>query len=199
MNYSKKNLNNVNNDKVLVKARSVLQVSVTEMNPNTGEVISDHSYSGTKKQSKKGWLKMYAKTTQEIMLNLTSFPVANKIWILLMTEFKQDGTIKPFKKKDLAAMVKTDPSTVSRAFKKLEELEAIVLIGLEYRYNPFAITVSGQSDEQLHEAQQLWEEEVGHYGQELDTVAGRAEAAKIAKRLRAKEAKRAIARNNKEK
>ena len=178
--YSKKNLKNTNafdgtNEGVeagkrLYSKPEIIVTTQDRISTETGEVIETYKYKGNEKKAKRGWTKMYRENAREIMMKLADFPVALKVWIMLMGEFKKDGTIKPFKMKDLADKLGSNPATISRAFKKLDELEAVCKIDGEWRYNPFVIGVSGQSDIDLYDAQQIWQYHIGHYGKKVESM-----------------------------
>lgn len=117
------------------------------------------------KNSKKGWCRMYPKDYAEAMTALIGKNNAQKIWWFFIKNgfFKKDGTIKSFTQKQLAEKLGIKRPNVSRALKQLKDLELIAEIDGELRYNPFIQTVAGQSDQEISEAQNIWEKEVGFF------------------------------------
>ena len=115
--------------------------------------------------AKNGWCRMYPKDYAEAMTALIGKNNAQKIWWFFIKNgfFKKDGTIKNFTQKQLAEKLGIKRPNVSRALKQLKDLELIAEIDGELRYNPFIQTVAGQSDQEISEAQNIWEKEVGFY------------------------------------
>ena len=129
----------------------------------TGEIEYEIEKDVRIKSPKKGYCRMYRNDMQEVIMELSNHPTALKVWAILWDYMKKDGSIKMPLQKDLADMLNVNKSVISRAIKKLRELEIIEKIDNEWRYNPFIFSVVGMSNEELYEAQQIWEKHIGHY------------------------------------
>ena len=99
------------------------------------------------------------------MIALTGKKNAMYLWWFLIRDgrFKKDGTIKMPKQKELAKMTGIKQPHISKAIKELKEEKLIEYHDGEWFYNPFIQGVSGQSDKDIREAQERWEELFGHY------------------------------------
>jgi len=139
------------------------EVNIKKINSKTGEILEEYSKGYRKKQAKKGWCMMYKKDMRQVLKELATYPTAMLVWLELWDNMKKDGTIAMPKQIDLAKKLGKQRQVIGRAIKKLKEEELIEKIGNEWRYNPFIFTISGMSDIERFEAQQIWEKEVGHY------------------------------------
>ena len=125
-------------------------------------------WQGKEKSSKKGWCKMYKKDYNQLLKSISHSKSTILVWIYLTDLFKQDGSFV-FKQKNICKSTELTQGTVSQAIKMLKNEEAIYYnepTG-EWFYNPFIMTVSGQSDNQLAELQNQWEKWIGHYKYEV--------------------------------
>ncbi len=160
MNYNKDEFK----ERLSEKERVFFSQTIQKIDSKTGEVLSTFENGYIKKQSKKGWCTMYKKDMKEVLMELANYPTANKVWLELWDYMKKDGTLKPFKQTELAKKLGTQRQVIGRAIKKLKYVEAIEKIDGEWRYNPFIFNVAGMSDLEKHEAQMIWEKEIGYYG-----------------------------------
>jgi hypothetical protein len=153
------------NERLKVKASSFAThiLHMAMINKETGEVEYEVNKDVRFKNPKKGYCKMYRKDMQEVIIELSNYPTALKLWAILWDFMKKDGSIKMPLQKDLAEMLNTSISRISSSLKRLRELEVIEKIDNEWRYNPFIFAVVGMSNEDLYEAQRIWEEYIGHY------------------------------------
>ena len=161
-NYNKK-YEKINNNSHNSKKYSTHKVCTNIVDNGTGEIIESYEIDVKQKQSKRGWCKMYKIDLQLAIQRLAKKQNALKVWTLLWDYNKKDGSIRMPKYDVICKKLNMDKTAVSKAIKILKDEELIMKIENEWRYNPFICGVSGQSDAELAEAQQLWEKEIGYY------------------------------------
>jgi len=164
-NYSKK-FKKVNFNKFGSSDKKVTHKLIASIvNNETGEIEEVYETSYKKKISKRGWCKMYPKDFANTISKIVHKPLALNIYLYFMQYgyFKKDGTIKNFKQVDLAKHFNVNKSSVSKAIKVLKNEEIIAQIDNEWRYNPFLVLVSGQSDDEAYEAQYIWDKYMSAY------------------------------------
>ena len=157
MNY----INNLEKCKPYQKATHRRRIMIEDI--ATDEILAEYIEPTKEIKSKRGWCKMYKKDMQQVLMDLSNKPLAMKIWLYLWDYMKKDGTIAMPKQKDIANALGSTKESVSRAFKTLKDFEIIAKINNEWRYNPFLFGVTNQKDEDLREAQRIWESEIGCY------------------------------------
>jgi hypothetical protein len=139
------------------------ELTISKIDPKTGQVLESYTKGLTKKHAKKGWCTMYKKDMKEALRSLKNHPTAFELWLEMWDLMKKDGTIKMPTQQKLAEKLGTRRQVIGRALKKLRDEKIIEKHDGEWFYNPFLFTISGMSDKEKYEAQARWEELFGYY------------------------------------
>ena len=159
--FEKVNFNKFNSPDKKITHKIVASI----VNNETGEIEETYETFYKKKISRRGWCKMYPKDFATTISKIVHKPLALNIYLYFIKYgyFKKDGTIKNFKQVDLAKHFNVNKSSVSKAIKVLKDEEIIANIDNEWRYNPFLVLVSGQSDDEAYKAQYIWNKHMCAY------------------------------------
>jgi len=141
------------------------RVIFEEYNNDTGEVVRTSERHYKIRQGKKGWAVMYKTDMKEAILSIIDKPKVIRVWLFLWDKLKKDGTIVMPKIAKISSELNISRQTVSRALRTLKD-EKIIEYDEEnniWYYNPFLFVISGVSDSDRHDLQQMWENMFGYY------------------------------------
>ena len=109
------------------------------------------------RQNESEWCRMYMEELGEAMMKIANRPNATILFLKLWNYYRKDGTIRMPKYDELGSEIGMDKYAISKAIKVLKENKLIAKIDNKWRYNPFIVGTTNQSDTELGNAQYIWE------------------------------------------